>query len=76
MQEQLNSRLIQSNDWISLTYIVSFWTVMSDYELNELCITSPALSKFALDDEVVMQSGKFSVLHDLLLAEQQNVSFS
>eukprot|EP01147_Barroeca_monosierra_P001254 gene1254-4463_t len=46
--------------------------VMSDYELNELCITSPALSKFALDDEVVMQSGKFSVLHDLLLAEQQN----
>ncbi|EGD80672.1 acyl-CoA dehydrogenase domain-containing protein [Salpingoeca rosetta] len=40
--------------------------VMTDFELHNLCCTSPPLHPFKLDEDDMMQSGKFAVLKDLL----------
>lgn len=39
---------------------------MSDYQINNLCKSSPALTKYVLPEETIDEAGKMLVLDELL----------
>ena len=54
---------------------VCLWVtvVMTDFELHNLCCKSPPLHPHKLDEECILDSGKFSVLRTLLPKLQAKV---
>lgn len=47
--------------------------MMSDFELNNLCKEYGSISKFQLDKELILDSGKFSLLTKLLAKLKEKV---
>lgn len=49
---------------------------MTDFELHNLCCKSPPLHPHKLEEERIMESGKFAVLQGLLPKLQEKVGDS
>jgi hypothetical protein len=49
-------------------------TVMTDFQLNKLCLAHRTIKQHALDKEMVMDAGKVQVFKKLLLDLKQKVS--
>lgn len=48
-------------------------TVMSDYQINELCKKSAPLKKYILPDSALEEAGKLVVLDELLVKHKAKV---
>jgi SWI/SNF-related matrix-associated actin-dependent regulator of chromatin subfamily A containing DEAD/H box 1 len=48
-------------------YIFQDMSVMTDFELHKLCLAHRSIKQYALNSDVVMDSGKVQVLKELLV---------
>lgn len=49
-----------------LEYIVEDFSVMSDFEIHSTCLMYPAVRKYQMPDELILSSGKFEQLDEIL----------